>query len=255
LRITERDIPEEVKRFYKTFEQIVRRHTDIIVLDDFLTLFIANWSKEKELHDEWIKAKSRYSEKEIKLFGELVMIYMEDFSELISSEKYKWFDFFGTLYEFLSSNSKRKGMGQFFTPPSLVDFLTQLQLRGIKPGMNVNDPACGSARFLISAHANIPGVIVFGEDLDLLCCKMSIVNCFMHGCNAQIVWRNSLDLNDYKKGWQVLFPEIKLLQKEESFTWLVNQEYLAELKEQREEKNNKPKSEPEPQLELFGTLI
>lgn len=249
-KFSERDIPREVKRFYKTFEQISRRHNDVTVFDDFLTVFISRWTREKDFHDEWEYAKKKYDEKELMLFSDLGKIYIQDFSELIDSGTYQWFDFFGTLYEFISSYSKASALGQFFTPASLVDMLVKMQ--GIENGATVNDPACGSSRMLIAAHANNPTIFVFGEDLDLMCCKMSIINCFMHGCNAQIVWRNSLDFNDYKKGWKILFPEIKVLKKEDSFTWNVSQRILSELKEQNKTEEKKEEIF-KPQLELFGT--
>ena len=234
------DIPVEVKNFYKKFETLSRKYYEPQILEDFLTLFMANFSMDPVIQGDWNQAKTRYTPEEIKVFGELVVIYITDLNKIFQESDLQWFDFFGTLYEFISSQSKRAGLGQFFTPATIVNFMV-ISKGDMEPGTTVNDPSCGSGRFLIAAHATHPHIRVFGEDLDLLCCKMSVVNCLMSGCDAEIVWRDSLDPNSYNRGWKIHFPEIKGLDKENSFTYHCAQAHLQECIE------NRPVPIPKPQ--------
>jgi type I restriction enzyme M protein len=116
----------------------------------------------------------------------------------------EWFDAFGVLYEYLASQSKKSYLGQFFTPPDLCDLLTQLTYGGQDPikGKRINDPACGSARTLLSFNAANPGNYLYGEDLDPICAKMSAVNMAIHGCQGQVTCMNSLS-QEFKFCYQI----------------------------------------------------
>ncbi|MEM3653033.1 MAG: N-6 DNA methylase, partial [Nitrososphaerales archaeon] len=66
-----------------------------------------------------------------------------DFSKMES-------DFLGRVYEKLIPPLERKRLGQFYTPPSIVDLIIRLTLR--RPDAVVLDPACGSGSFLVKAY-------------------------------------------------------------------------------------------------------
>jgi len=66
-----------------------------------------------------------------------------DFSKMES-------DFLGRVYEKLIPPLERKKLGQFYTPPGIVDFIIQLTLR--QPNAIVLDPGCGSGSFLVKAY-------------------------------------------------------------------------------------------------------
>jgi SAM-dependent methyltransferase len=73
-----------------------------------------------------------------------------DFSNLDS-------DFLGELYQQYFDPETRKDLGEFYTPPDLVDFI--LDCVGYQGNGRLLDPACGSGTFLIRAlrrylHAN-----------------------------------------------------------------------------------------------------
>ncbi len=59
-------------------------------------------------------------------------------------------DFLGRLYEKLIPEEERKSLGQFYTPPGIVDFIVQLVVR--RPGDLVLDPGCGSGGFLVRSY-------------------------------------------------------------------------------------------------------
>jgi type I restriction-modification system DNA methylase subunit len=66
-----------------------------------------------------------------------------DFSKIKS-------EFLGRVYEKLIPPLERKRLGQFYTPPSIVNLIIQLTLTD--PNAAVLDPACGSGTFLVAAY-------------------------------------------------------------------------------------------------------
>ncbi|MDR1482745.1 MAG: N-6 DNA methylase [Synergistaceae bacterium] len=69
-------------------------------------------------------------------------------------------DLNGRMFEvFLASSIRGKDLGQFFTPRSVVDFMTRIALRNIdiKTPPRVLDACCGTAGFLIEVMAYLTG--------------------------------------------------------------------------------------------------
>ena len=69
-------------------------------------------------------------------------------------------DLNGRMFEvFLAASIRGKDLGQFFTPRSVVDFMTRIALRSvdIKNPPKVLDACCGTAGFLIevSSHRKV----------------------------------------------------------------------------------------------------
>jgi predicted RNA methylase len=61
---------------------------------------------------------------------------------------------------------ERKRLGQWATPPALVDHLVELALPPASSGIRVLDPACGDGRFLAAVARRVPDARLFGADLD-----------------------------------------------------------------------------------------
>lgn len=59
-------------------------------------------------------------------------------------------DFIGRIYEKLIPAVERKRLGQFYTPPGIVDFITRLTIRD--EDAVILDPGCGSGSFLVRAY-------------------------------------------------------------------------------------------------------
>ena len=59
-------------------------------------------------------------------------------------------DFIGRLYENLIDPTERKRLGQFYTPPSVAELITELTIES--PSAVVMDPGCGSGGFLVKAY-------------------------------------------------------------------------------------------------------
>lgn len=66
-----------------------------------------------------------------------------DFSKMES-------DFVGRVYEKLIPPAERKRLGQFYTPPEVVDLIVKLTVKDGKT--RVLDPACGSGSFLVKVY-------------------------------------------------------------------------------------------------------
>ena len=86
--------------------------------------------------------------------------------------------------------------GQFFTPEHITDFMAEMT--GTE-SETVNDPCCGSGRFLISVGKRNSEARLSGVDLDNRCAKMTVLNMFMFNFNSVIYWGNSLNGKMNKK--------------------------------------------------------
>lgn len=97
------------------------RHNGLEALLDYMIEFfdikpfMENWYEEHVIE---MKNKSE------ELF-EIVLIFMNKVTEAM--EKGKWLDFFGELYETMyQSKGKASSLGQFFTPPSICDLMSNI---------------------------------------------------------------------------------------------------------------------------------
>jgi len=137
--------------------------------------------------------KDKYKDHYPKL-GELLKAWIGIMNERITDDV-QWFDALGTLYEYLASRSKKSWLGQFFTPEHIADLMTMMMAPGGRIGQKVNDCACGSGRMLLSFNSANPGNMLYGEDLDPICAKMTALNMAIHGCQGQATCMDSLNQN------------------------------------------------------------
>lgn len=113
----------------------------------------------------------------------------------------EWFDALGELYmNYISSKGKKSSNGQFFTPMHICDFMTAI----VDPteGNSVMDNACGSGRMLLAAHVKSPMLYCCAQDIDYMCCLMTVCNFIIHGVNGEVVWGDGLNPTDYRQGWR-----------------------------------------------------
>lgn len=189
---------KELKKFNDIFERISYRHQYDTVFHDFLDLFIKQFSFDNcdELNQ---RIKRTYDEKERLIFSELIHESLLIYQKMINHDN-DWFDLFGEYYEVLVSKGKSSALGQFFTPQSICDMMTLMNGNNIGKRFLINDPTCGSGRTLISFHANNPGNYYIGSDLDLVCCKMALLNFMLHGVCGIIINQDSLKM-DFRNAW------------------------------------------------------
>lgn len=91
---------------------------------------------------------------------------------------------------------------------------------------SVKDPTCGRGRMLLSFHSHHLDNYLIREDLDRICCLMSVCNMLIHGYVGEIVWHNSLKAGAFLSGWKINEYltlsgklSIRSIVKEESFVW------------------------------------
>lgn len=103
-----------------------------------------------------------------------------------------WCDPLGHLYQAISSQGHKSGMGQFFTPEDICDLMTQLTVPADARGLGFNDPAAGSGRTLLSIQVHTPGNTLYAQDLDPVCAKMCALNLALHGARGYVVCGDTL---------------------------------------------------------------
>lgn len=92
--------------------------------------------------------------------------------------------------------------GQFFTPEHITDVMAQMVgkdvgTKWVQDGKEckkevMNDPCCGSGRFILSMAKSNPNCYFIGQDLDARCCKMTVLNMFMHDLEGEVRQGDSL---------------------------------------------------------------
>lgn len=189
------ELPRELKEFGKLFDSMVGRFGYNDIFYDFIDYQIACWliTGDKEVGERLEKKYEKNYPMIRELFVKLIHAHQNalHFSE--------WYDGLGIVYETITSKWKSSAMGQFFTPPSLVDLMTQITQGELEKGQRklISDPACGSGRFLIASHAHAPGNYQCGQDLDPVCAKMTAINMLLHGCVGEVACMNCLTMDWY----------------------------------------------------------
>lgn len=206
------------------------------VLDDLLTYIIGSFSPEPQIIPSW-----EYSGEQNLSFFAMMQEYFRIMDEKLRS--LRWFDVWGDL--FMELTPKGGAKGQFFTPSPLCDMIAQATIdKGVVPSrpcgafgnrVVISDPAAGSSRCLLAAHALFiekgerkPYLIA--EDVDAMCCKMSAINLMSHGCFGEVVCHDTLaNPKEVKTGYIINeglypipngFPTIRAKHKPKSFVLL-----------------------------------
>lgn len=119
-------------------------------------------------------------------FGELVLA-MEDTQQ----------DVLGDLFTGAITYGER---GQFFTPDHLTRLMAQLTTSGEEGGgqKTVNDPTCGSGRFLLAVGRDHPNWELIGQDVDHRCAQMTAINLGLSGLKGGAIWQNTLSLQCHR---------------------------------------------------------
>jgi len=210
------DVPANLREFIKVFNRVANYRWDsYTVFSDFVQYCIECFNLNKDR--PWLdKLQETYgSEYEVfpLMFREMALTMEREITDDTS-----WFDVLGTIYEVVSSSSKKSSFGQFFTPAAVCDMIATMNIPEGMKGKRVNDPACGSGRTLLAGHALRPGNYFFGEDLDPLCARMAVVNFCLHGVRGQICHMNTLS-GELFRVWQTDTLCCFEVPKEQSFTW------------------------------------
>lgn len=210
-----------MSKFEKIFEKLVRVNDRSIIWNNWLDYCInLNLMSNHQYDIDFHGNEEEYAE----MLSEWLLQLSQDLEEKPYS------DMLGMFYEELvTSHSKSKHMGQFYTPEDVTKLMTELALEvnGNTMGM-VNDCACGSARMLLSAHVKSKGnLICIGQDLDEVSCKMATLNFWSHGVRGSILQQDTLTLQFYQ-AWRVNnylyhgipIPHIELVSERDAYRFI-----------------------------------
>lgn len=235
------DVPVQLRDLNRLFCELEYTKWASSVFDDFLDYLVQCFliEKNEDVRERLMREYGKRYDVFPQLFRELVLLM----DKMIVDDK-SWYDPLGTYYEIVTSRHKSSAMGQFFTPASVVDFMTQLNAPEPVTGKTVNDPACGSGRTLLSFHALNPGNRLYGEDLDPMCVKMTAVNFCLHGVIGQVCHIDTLRMEWITNGYETWVfqgvPLMRRITKEESRSWMMWQRRAAE-----HQASEQPKPEPQ----------
>lgn len=205
------------KRFMNGFKLLCNSKTPYTVWSDCMALFaitLANTSilplaKEEPFKSVYVKREkeylniiNRYEKKEQKLFPQMFALLMEEL-ELHPNQ-----DLLGSLFMELEISNKHTG--QFFTPYSVCEMMSNVLIERKELGKtvhkkgyaNVYDCACGAGATLISASEqckemfkkyNYQNHVYFvGQDIDIICVHMCYIQLSLHGLAGYVIHDNSL---------------------------------------------------------------
>lgn len=178
------EITTELKKFNSVFNKLTYKYEFIQVFDDLLTIIICCFARETQ-EELYFKTIKKYSKQElnlfVELFAELTIIYNG------YAKSNTWGDPLGDFYEVINYNSKRSNLNQFFTPKSICDLISHLNIVDKDDfGKKIHDPACGSGRLLLSANNYAKGNYYICNDIDPMCCKMTAINFCFHDIKGEI---------------------------------------------------------------------
>lgn len=138
-------------------------------------------------------------------------VYLKKFINMINETDFSSvdYDLKGKIYEDLlerNATETKGGAGQYFTPRPLIKTMCKVMHPEI--GMKINDPACGTGGFLISAYEEILDYtqgnlepeeedklaekMFSGTDIEVKTKRLCVMNMFLHGINAHINLNDAL---------------------------------------------------------------
>lgn len=219
-----RDVPSELKEWVKIFQSLTYRHDYSRTFEDWLDITISCLAM-KTREDVYLETIKRYDSKEQKLLADLFAEYLLLMQKMTAEKEHAtnetkkviaemelagiieattpnavpWYDALGHIYEVISSHGKKQGLGQFFTPPHIVDLMVKCVNYN---GGTLMEPCSGSGRMIIAAHCHYPSEsIKIGCDLDGMCTKMTAINMCLHGVRGEAINCNSLDPLNFNFGF------------------------------------------------------
>lgn len=164
------------------------RHT---AFSDFLTFVVCALSMGKK-ENVYFSVAKKYNAKEM-------IDFSHSFAALVCEMDNNGLGLVDILGEYFQEFFYNEKLGQFFTPPSVCDLVSNI----INPtDGNIADPCCGSGRFFLSSAKKNRNVLFYGADISEDCCKMTLINMCLNGLQGHVSWMNTLTLETFKE-WGV----------------------------------------------------
>ncbi|NQV28312.1 MAG: N-6 DNA methylase [Rhodopirellula sp.] len=184
----------ETQPLFRQLEEISQRSgvSRSAAFEDFLTASTCALAAET-MEDEYLTMVERHKagkpgKRSIDLIAKL-------FAQLINAMTRTDGDILGDLFQSAISHQES---GQFFTPDSISQLMSQLSIDEPDEEANdrspllVSDPACGTGRMLIDAARRNPNVELFGQDVDARCVRICSINMGLRNLYGWVVCGNTL---------------------------------------------------------------
>lgn len=219
--------------FSETIHKIGYRFSLGNVFTDFLTMAMCAVTPNpltgvSHYEDEYLQTIAPYKDSELrhefpKAFAHLVLEMEERLQDTGRGN-----DVLGDFFEQNISNGRN---GQFFTPPTICEFMASIvgvdreseEPKQTEP-LRILDPSCGSGRMLLAAHrqSKYPNEY-YGIDIDRTCVKMTALNMFFNGMfGSEVMCANALSPDDFVISYRISMLPLgifKVDNKEESLLW------------------------------------
>lgn len=136
---------------------------------------------------------------------------LRDFIEELESYDLSTFDrdVIGRIYERVIPESERLALGQYYTPPEIIELITHLTVRDST--CKVLDPACGSGGFLVASYNRLASLCkdsgkdpdharllnqLFGIDINRFPAHLSAINLSLRNLSEKTTKVN-IEVNDF----------------------------------------------------------
>lgn len=186
------------RRFESALLEVSRTHNIWTVFNDFLdySMLMMRWWDIKA--SDFIDIEKKYPGKHhAQLFTEAYFAM----ADIADGDGTGFKDPFGDFFmEHLGNNYK----GQFFTPESICEMIAKMQIGTELPDKaTVADPCCGSGRLLLAAAKINRKALFYGMDIDLTCCKMTVINFILNTLAGEVTWMNTITQERWKS-WIIM---------------------------------------------------
>lgn len=187
---------QHLQNFAKAFDNLVYRQSQYTVFDDFLTFALLMLKLEKKSED-FAELETRWkTPDEYRAFSEMLLHYS------YAAEGEDGVGFVDPLGDFFMERMSNDRNGQFFTPMEVCHLMAEIQ-GSFRDGETVNDCSCGSGRNLLAAGKMNRNLIFYAQDIDLRCCKMTLLNMISNSMQGRIVHGNTLTGETWKT-WEIV---------------------------------------------------
>lgn len=220
-------------KFAETIHKIGYRFSLGKVFDDFLTMAMCAVTQNpltgvSHYEDQYLKTIATYKDSELRHEFPKALAYLILEMEERLLDIGRGNDVLGDFFEQNISNGRN---GQFFTPPTICEFMATIcgidreseEPKQTEP-LRILDPSCGSGRMLLAAHrqSKYPNEY-YGIDIDRTCVKMTALNLFFNGVfGSEVMCANALSPDDFVISYRIsIFPLgiFKVENKEDSKLW------------------------------------
>lgn len=189
---------QHYRSFANAFDGLTHRQSSHVVFDDFLEFTLLRMKFQKDPAD-YADLETRWkTTEEYRAFAEMFCCFSD---MTIGEDGEGYHDPLGDFFMERLSNDRN---GQFFTPMDLCRVMAQMQgISAADTGKTCNDCSCGSGRNLLAAAKLCPDMIFYGEDIDLRCCKMTLINMIANRMQGKVRHVDTLSMKVWKT-WEVI---------------------------------------------------